>query len=157
MAEKEGRVVIRHLWRGALCTGVLLCAQAAQSAQPAGHAGLWFQCQPKWKAEKNYLLVDVKAGEREWDAKWGAADSAKGKAQKDAQGNLLLRGCHALGGKPAARCDAARPPLFATLPKAADSAPSPEALRRGAWIRTDAASLERLARDCAGLRPQGKR
>jgi len=137
---------------------LLALAASAQAAQ-AAYAGLWFQCQPRWAAEKNYLLVEVKAGERAWNASWGASDTAHGAAAKDKAGDLLLRGCHAKGGTPALRCNPARPPLFATLPKGvADGRGLPQeaALRHGAWLRTDKAGLEQLARECAGLRPKAK-
>jgi hypothetical protein len=149
---------MRSIRAAACIASAVLLAQGAQAA--AGYAGAWFQCQPKWSAEKNYLVVDVKAGDRAWDAHWGAADSAKGEAATDAQGNLLLRGCHALGGKPAASCNPAKPPTFAVLPKALlTGTPQPRqaALQRGAWVRADQGSLEQLARDCGKLRPQAKK
>ena len=130
------------------------CAQGAQAA----YAGLWFQCQPRWAAEKNYLLVDVQRGERAWTARWGA-DSAHGRAAKDKDGNLQLRGCHALGGKPASNCNPQRPPLFATLPSGVaqgQGLPAEAALPRGGWIRTDEAGSQQLARQCAALRPRAK-
>ncbi|GAB3767082.1 hypothetical protein GCM10028796_27630 [Ramlibacter monticola] len=136
--------------------GMLALAVLAQSAH-AAYAGLWFQCQPRWTAEKNYLLVDVRKGERAWEASWGRADAAAGQAQKDKEGNLVLRGCHALAGKPAPACEPARPPLFATLPKAVADGKGlavDAALRGGAWLRTDQAGLESLARQCAALRPR---
>jgi hypothetical protein len=131
------------------------CAQGAQAA----YAGLWFQCQPRWNAEKNYLLVEVQPGEKAWNASWGASDTAHGATGKDKDGNLLLRGCHARGGTPATNCDPAKPPVFATLPKGvADGKglPAAAALARGGWIRTDKAGLDSFARRCAALRPQGK-
>jgi hypothetical protein len=131
------------------------CAQGAQAA----YAGLWFQCQPRWGAEKNYLLVEVQAGERAWNARWGASDTAHGAASRDKDGNLALRGCHSRGGTPATNCSPAKPPLFATLPKGlADGKglPADAALRRGGWIRTDQAGSDQLARQCAALRPKAK-
>jgi hypothetical protein len=151
-------VFIRVVPRAALLTVAALCAQAAPAA-PAGFAGLWFQCQPRWAAEKNYLLVDVKSGERSWDAQWGAEDSARGAASRDAEGNLALRGCHAHKGTASKACDPAKPPLFATLPRAATEGARPPvdaALRRGAWIPTDRAGTEQLARQCAALRPPAR-
>jgi hypothetical protein len=136
---------------------LLALAVGAQGAH-AAYAGLWFQCQPRWTAEQNYLTVDVHRGERAWDAKWGASDSARGEAQKDKDGNLALRGCHALGGH-ARACDPARPPQFAVLPKAvADGKGQPvdAALRGGTWIRTDKGGLAQLAGRCAALRPKTK-
>jgi hypothetical protein len=136
----------------------LLALAACGQAAHAGYAGLWFQCQPRWAAEKNYLLVDVKPGERAWSATWGASDSAQGRAQKDKDGNLQLRGCHALAGKPR-NCNAAQPPLFATLPKGLADGQGPAAdvaLRRGGWIHSDRKAVEQLAGQCAALRPKGK-
>jgi hypothetical protein len=131
------------------------CVPAAQAA----FAGMWFQCQPRWQAEKNYLLLEVKRGERTWEARWGAGDSARGPAQTDPDGNLKLRGCHSIGGKPAAACNPENPPEFVTLPKAlATVTPVVDevALRRGAWLRTDKASLDKLAARCAAVRPKAK-
>jgi hypothetical protein len=137
---------------------LLALAAWAQAAQ-AGYAGLWFQCQPRWPAEKNYLLVEVQPGERAWNASWGAADTAHGAAARDKEGNLMLRGCHSLGNTPARNCNPARPPIFATLPRAvADGKglPAEAALRRGTWLRTDKPGLEQFARQCAVLRPKAK-
>jgi hypothetical protein len=64
-----------------------------------------------------------------------------------------------MAGKPG-DCDAARPPIFAVLPKAVAEGPAvaPDAaLRRGAWIRTDRPGSERLAQQCGELRPKAKR
>jgi len=146
-------VLTREIVRAA---ALLALAGAAQAA-PTAYDGLWFQCQPRWTAEKNYLLVDVQRGAHAWEAHWGADDSARGKAQADEGGNLALRGCHAKGGKPAGNCDPAKAPLFAVLPKAVAKGPAePEAaaLRGGRWIRTDAAGSTRLAQQCAALRPK---
>jgi hypothetical protein len=135
---------------------LLALAGVAQGAH-AGYAGLWFQCQPRWTAEKNYLVVDVQRGERTWEAHWGARDSARGKAHKDQDGNLALRGCHSLAGQPAGGCNAGQAPLFAVLPKEVAKspvAPVDGALRRGAWIRTDKAGTAQLAQQCAALRPK---
>jgi hypothetical protein len=145
------REITRALVLAALAAG----AQAAQ----AGYAGVWFQCQPRWTAEKNYLLVEVQRGERAWQAHWGADDSAQGAASQDKEGNLALRGCHALHGKPSAACNPAQPPLFATLPKAVAEGrggPVEAALRRGTWVHTDTAGTQALARQCAALRPKAK-
>jgi hypothetical protein len=139
------------------CAGLLLAATFGVQAAPPAYAGAWFQCQPRWSAEKNHLLVDVKKGDRAWDAHWGAGDSARGTAEKDKDGNLGLRGCHAIAGKPSKNCNAAKPPLFATLPKAAiERPPLPieEALRRGTWIHTEKAMVDQLAAQCAALRPR---
>jgi hypothetical protein len=145
------RVITRALVLAALAAGA--------HAAPAGYAGVWFQGQPRWTAEKNYLLVDVRRGERAWEARWGADDSARGVASRDKEGNLALRGCHALQGKPSKACDPAKPPLFAVLPKAVAEGraePAEAALRRGSWIRTDTAGTQALARQCAALRPKPK-
>ena len=139
---------------------VLLALAAAVPAVHAAYAGLWFQCQPRWTAEQNYLLVDVHRGERAWNARWGAADTAQGQAAKDADGNLVLRGCHALAGQPTAHCDPAKAPTFAQLPKAVAAGqglPADAALARGGWLRTERAGVEQLARQCAALRPKASR
>ena len=135
---------------------VLALAAGAQGAY-AAYAGLWFQCQPRWTEEKNHLLVDVHKGERARNAAWGASDSAQGPAEKDKEGNLVLRGCHALGGKAAGNCDPAKPPMFVVLPKAVAAGqglPVEAALAKGAWLRIDKAGSQQLARQCAALRPR---
>lgn len=145
--------VIRTIARPLACLAMALAAQGAHAA----YAGLWFQCQPRWVEEKNYLMVDVDKGERTWKATWGRFDSASGKTGKDKEGNLELRGCHARAGKVPGACNPKEPPLFATLPKAvADGKGQPvaEALRRGTWLRTDKAGTAALARQCAALRPR---
>jgi hypothetical protein len=144
------------------CLALLLATWGCVPAAHAAFAGLWFQCQPRWQSEKNYLLVEVKRDERNWEGRWGVGDSARGPAQTDAEGNLKLRGCHSIGGKPSASCNPENPPEFAMLPKAlATAAPAAAAvnevaLRRGAWLRTSKASLSKLAAECAAVRPKPK-
>jgi hypothetical protein len=148
-------VPIRQIERAVALLALAACAQGAHAA----YAGLWFQCQPRWAAERNYLLVEVQAGERAWNASWGASDTAHGVAAKDKEGNLMLRGCHSLAGTPSTHCNPARPPLFATLPKAVAQGkglPADAALRRGGWIRTGKTATEQLAGQCAALRPKTK-
>jgi hypothetical protein len=135
---------------------LLALGLAAQGAQ-AAYAGLWFQCQPRWTKEKNYLLVDVQRGERAWEATWGLHDAARGKTEKDKDGNLVLRGCHVRAARPAPNCNPAQPPLFAVLPKEVAGGKGlavDAALRKGSWLRTDKAGLEALARQCGALRPK---
>ena len=145
--------MIRAIVRPLAGLAVALASHGAHAA----YAGLWFQCQPRWVEEKNHLMVDVKKGERTWSATWGRFDAASGKAQKDQDGNLQLRGCHRRAGKIPRACNPEQPPLFATLPKAVadgNAPPVEEALRRGTWLRTDKARSVALARQCAALRPR---
>jgi hypothetical protein len=153
-------VQLRVIRGGALWAALLAAAAGQAAAGPGqGFAGWWFQCQPRWQEQDNFLLVEVKPGERAFTAKWGVDRSATGKAEKDASGGLMLRGCHAKGMTRSSGCDPARPPLFATLPKKlldAAGPPPEEALRRGAWLRMERAELPRLAAQCAALRPKSK-